>query len=65
MEYKVVLVTAPMGFLGPKVQDTAERLETEVRELIAQGWEPQGGVSMGHTWAGKAPCLCQAMVRRR
>ncbi len=64
MEYKVVVVKA-VGFLGTNFEAAAEKLAEEVNRLIALGWEPQGGISPGHSWSLKTPFLFQAMIKRR
>lgn len=64
MEYKVVVVKA-IGFLGTNFEAAAEKLAADVNQLIALGWEPQGGISLGHSWSLKTPFLFQAMIKRR
>ena len=60
MEYQTVYETSEYLYDGSK------KLDNKVNELIKDGWEPQGGVSVspevyGHkTWY----TLCQAMVKR-
>jgi hypothetical protein len=38
---------------------TSDKLETQVNDLIAKGWQPQGGVSLSST----GDWYCQAMVK--
>ncbi len=64
MEYKIVVMKAA-GFLGTNFESAAEKLAEEVGRQIALGWEPQGGISVGHSWSIKTPYLFQAMTRRR
>jgi hypothetical protein len=64
MEYKIVVVKA-VGFLGTSFEAAAEKLAEEVGQLIALGWEPHGGVSLGQSRSFKTPYLFQAMTRRR
>lgn len=62
MEYKIVSLKVS-GIVTSDVKKTAEALSKEVNELVALGWEPLGGVAMGHT--GACNHLLQAMIKRR
>lgn len=55
MEYQIILEGSVVS-LAPKVN-----------ELIAQGWEPHGGVSVAVGGNGKnlTVCCAQAMIKRR
>lgn len=62
MEYKVITQKVG-GILSLDVVKCAEALTREVNDQIALGWEPLGGVAMGHT--GASTYLLQALIKRR
>jgi hypothetical protein len=62
MEYKIVSLKVS-GIVTSEVQKTADALAKEVNDQISLGWEPLGGVAMGHT--GAVNYLLQALVKRR
>ena len=64
MEYKVVTVSA-VQFVGTDFEKAAEGLASRVNEFLTDGWEPQGGISVGETQRTNQPYLFQAIVRRR
>lgn len=62
MEYKIVSLKVT-GILVHDVKKCGEALAKDVNAQVALGWEPLGGVAMGHT--GTCNHLLQAMVKRR
>ena len=60
--YKVVVKRATL-VSGTKVEDVAQEVEREVNRLIPSGWEPVGGIAVGHFEADEEPFLFQAMIR--
>lgn len=62
MEYQI-LVEKIDNVISRDVAQAAGDLGAKVRDEIARGWEPVGGVALGS--AGTAPYLLQAMVKRK
>ena len=62
MNYKVVTVSAA-AFIGTNFESAALELTEKVEELLAEGWQPQGGIAVGETQTTKAPYLFQALVK--
>ncbi|MGA2444454.1 MAG: hypothetical protein ABSG50_03365 [Opitutaceae bacterium] len=61
MQYRVICVSNS-GFVLTATafsKRALERLTKEVNEAIAQGWEPQGGITIYGTQ------MLQAMIKRR
>ena len=44
--------------------DAVKYLEKEVNELLQEGWELQGGVSVSKADNGSYSAACQAMVKK-
>jgi hypothetical protein len=61
MDYRVVVEKVDNP-LRRDVDQAAADLAAQVREQIASGWEPLGGVAVGA--AGPSPYLLQAMIKR-
>lgn len=64
MDYKVIVVKCT-GLLGTDFEGAAEKLAALVRQQIALGWEPLGGVALGESGGTKTPHFFQAMVKPR
>lgn len=62
MKY-VILTAKATGFLGTDFEKAAKDLSGQVNLLLAEGWEPQGGVAVGTTQSTHEPHLLQAMVK--
>jgi hypothetical protein len=59
MQYRVICVSNTGLILTAFPKRTLERLIKEVNEAIAQGWEPQGGITIYGTQ------ILQVMIKRR
>jgi hypothetical protein len=59
MQYRVISVSNSGLIFTAFPKRTLERLIKEVNEAIAQGWEPQGGITIYGTQ------MLQAMIKRR
>ncbi|MCI5149684.1 MAG: DUF1737 domain-containing protein [Candidatus Electrothrix sp. MAN1_4] len=63
MQYKVVTINTVKG-LTMNFERAAGELADKVKEEIANGWEPIGGIATGKTQEMEQPYLFQAMVKR-
>jgi hypothetical protein len=63
MEYKILIEEAGAG-LRTDFARAAEALSLKVNAAIREGWEPQGGLTVGKTRAMEVPYLMQAMVKK-
>jgi hypothetical protein len=61
MNYRIIVEKIDNA-LKRDVDQAAEDLSRQVRDQIANGWEPLGGIAVGS--AGAAPYLLQAMMKR-
>ena len=59
MQYRVICVGNSGFSLTDFPKRALERLTQEVNEAIAQGWEPQGGITIYGTQ------ILQVMIKRR
>ena len=59
MQYRVICVSNSGFNLTDFPKRALERLIKEVNEAIAQGWEPQGGITIYGTQ------ILQVMIKRR
>jgi hypothetical protein len=57
MEYEIVSINAGQGTFAATIQ-----MNAQVRKMIADGWRPQGGVTLANFFGNDAH-LCQAMVK--
>ena len=64
MQYRVITVQTK-GPIGTDFVAASEQLADLVNKALAEGWEPIGGVEVGHPIGGAQPTLLQALVRRR
>lgn len=46
-------------------ESNADKIQVKVKELIKQGWKPQGGLSMTSVGSGhqSTPIFAQAMIK--
>ena len=62
MDYKIIVKKIDNA-LSRNVDKAAKELARQVKDEIARGWEPAGGVAIGS--AGTAPYLLQALIKRK
>ncbi|MEZ5964401.1 MAG: hypothetical protein R3F56_11195 [Planctomycetota bacterium] len=63
MQYRVITVQA-RGPIGSDFATAANELAELVSKAMAEGWQPAGGIAVGHPLGGAQPTLFQAMMRR-
>ena len=63
MDYKIIFMKPTAHFLGVNLAKASEEFAEEVRQQIALGWEPQGGVVLAGS--PMQPSFFQAMIKRR
>ena len=63
MRYKILVQRAGSA-LKTAFEHAADELSRKVNEAIRDGWEPQGGLTVGETATIEVPHLMQAMIKR-
>jgi hypothetical protein len=64
MQYRVLTVQT-QGPIGTDFTAASQQLAELVNKALAEGWEPVGGVEVGHPLGGAQPTLLQALIKRR